>query len=309
MIIMKKTLAFVMGLSLLALYACNKLEQPNAPEFSVSTDKTVINLGDTVVFNFSGVTDYLTFYSGEVGADYNFKQGRVKHTEYFITFRTERRSGDQLGQFSLHASTNFNGTFDYASVNNATWIDITSRFTLAPKNDFSAYETVNITDLVVPGKPLYLGWRYLAKNATANGLLNTWRFRDFVMTKVADDGATSQIASQTTPNWKMVGSIAVNTALYNISSTRVTFNQTPSQVVTGNEETYWAINGNMFSLTTSEDYGPDRPVSLKSYASNGLSSINHVYQQPGDYEAVFVGINGNVKDRHEVVRKIKIKVQ
>src|SRR5690606_15266288 len=115
--------------------------------------------------------------------------------------------------------------------------------------------------------------------------------------------------SQTTPAWKFVSNVAINTTLYNTSSTRVTFNQTPSQVVSGEEEVYWAINSKIFSFTKVIDVGPDVPLSIKSYNSNNLGSYSYIYENPGNYEAVFVAINGNVKGRKETIKKISIEVE
>lgn len=306
---MKNILIYLSTVSLF-LIGCNELEVPNTPDFRVIADKEIINVGDTVNFKIEGYSDYLTFYSGEKGSDYNFKNERLKTTEYWLEFRTERRSGNQENQFSLHISTDFNGVFEINNIENEThWTPITDRFVLAEKDAFSDYMSVNVTDLVVDGKPFYLGWKYVAKPAATHQSLNTWRFRDFYIKSISE-GDTIVVSSQTTPVWKFASNVPINTGLYNTSSTRVTFNgNTPNQVISEDEEIYWAINSKIFSFTKVIDVGPDSPISIKSYNSNNLNTYSYIYEQSGAYEAVFVGVNGNVRGSKETVKKISIQVE
>lgn len=65
---------FLFPVLLLLLSACNKKEVA-APGFGVTTEKnvTTFKAGDEVNFLFSGNPDYITFYSGEAGHMYEFR--------------------------------------------------------------------------------------------------------------------------------------------------------------------------------------------------------------------------------------------
>lgn len=69
---MKKIL--LLYVFLMTLFACNKKEvQP--PNFNVSIDqgKTTFKVDEQINFNFAGNPNYITFYSGEDGRMYEFR--------------------------------------------------------------------------------------------------------------------------------------------------------------------------------------------------------------------------------------------
>ena len=69
---MKRILLFPMLFLLLS--ACNKKEVV-APDFDVAIaqGKTTFKVGEQIDFTFSGKPDYITFYSGEAGKMYEFR--------------------------------------------------------------------------------------------------------------------------------------------------------------------------------------------------------------------------------------------
>ncbi|MDR6782107.1 hypothetical protein ABIE26_001404 [Pedobacter africanus] len=66
---------FILPVLLLILMGCNKKEVV-APDFKVSTenDKTAFKVDEQINFNFSGNPNYITFYSGEDGRMYEFRE-------------------------------------------------------------------------------------------------------------------------------------------------------------------------------------------------------------------------------------------
>lgn len=62
----------ILAVSAIAV-SCKKELSPEPLSFNVTTAGNVYHAGDTVVFNFSGEPDIITFYSGEPGADYELR--------------------------------------------------------------------------------------------------------------------------------------------------------------------------------------------------------------------------------------------
>src|SRR5687768_5263832 len=123
---------------LLLLSACSKdiPLTPGLDQFNVKASSLTYNLGDTVKFSFEGNPDLISFYSGELYKQYEFKEGRdIELKDAVFSFSTAYPTITgvaQPNQFSVHASTDFNG--DYTSYNHiqaATWTDITNKFTYA----------------------------------------------------------------------------------------------------------------------------------------------------------------------------------
>ena len=66
---------FLLPVLLLILSACNKKEVLT-PNFNISIDqgKTTFKVDEQITFNFSGNPNYITFYSGEDGRMYEFRE-------------------------------------------------------------------------------------------------------------------------------------------------------------------------------------------------------------------------------------------
>lgn len=63
---------FLFPVLFLVITACNK-NGVVAPNFNVTTDKTTFQANTDVNFLFTGNPDYITFYSGETGHVYEFR--------------------------------------------------------------------------------------------------------------------------------------------------------------------------------------------------------------------------------------------
>ena len=93
---MKKLTYIALLLTVITLNACNKKEVA-APNFSVSLDPAnTYKAGENVTFIFSGNPNNLTFWSGETGKQYEFRD-RVIETE---TTSERTDAGDPLKNMS-----------------------------------------------------------------------------------------------------------------------------------------------------------------------------------------------------------------
>src|SRR5688500_12553364 len=107
-----KNILFI--LLLVEAAACSKSIKLKDLDFEVTAvnsaqvPTTIFNRGDTVNFIFSGNPDYITFFSGEKGRRYEFRD-RVSDTSTNVkfSFSTALNATGTSGTLSLLASTDF----------------------------------------------------------------------------------------------------------------------------------------------------------------------------------------------------------
>ncbi|MDO9634182.1 MAG: DUF5017 domain-containing protein [Paludibacter sp.] len=300
-------IVFVIAL-LLFVNSCELDNQVDMPDFDVTVDAVTYQVGDTVSFNFKGNPDIISFYSGEVFNNYNFKDGRELLADISVRFQSQILDGAQDDQFFVVVSTDFNGVYVVDSVKAATWTDITSRFKIATHADNRQYVSsgdVDITDLLSEdGSPLYFGFHYINRPNTAYGRYNLWRFSGFNMSAVTDL-ATQTVIDQGTAGWKIVQEGEWESGRVTVATSNFTFrgNVTNKEV----HQEAWGISLPLY-IDKKTDFGPDRATPLKSFSEPSLELYNYVYTQPGTYEVVFIAANSNVYGRKEIVKRLNIEI-
>jgi len=229
----------VAGMLLLA--SCSKeLEVSSAPDFEVTVDKTTHQVGEEVFFNIKGgEADEISFYSGETNKQYAYKEGRtidVSAAPLTMELQNSVQVGTQTNQLAIMYSTDFNGDYSsVAAIKKATWIDITSRWPLATNATFVPVVPVppasqdisrDISMLKVPGKPLYIGFKYLTRPQATNGLARQWFIQAFaIKSKVQYDGTSPIVlANQANAGFRIIDDNKNNEAraLSLITTTRIT---------------------------------------------------------------------------------------
>jgi len=128
---MKKSLYILMVL-LPILLSCNKDYELSCPSLEVD-GPDMVKVGQPVTFQLSGDYDILSFWSGEVGSDYAFRdQDRIGAGDTFISFTSTTSSGlaghPNPAIVPLSWSSDFSGEYTEEAMNAATWNDITSQF-------------------------------------------------------------------------------------------------------------------------------------------------------------------------------------
>src|SRR5690606_1042450 len=81
-------------------------------------------------------------------------------------------------QLFVMATTNFDGT---VTEEGEGWIDITDRFNIPMAKDFTTrtLTSADISDLLVPGQPLYIAFKYITFPRTVSGAYTTWDIHEF----------------------------------------------------------------------------------------------------------------------------------
>lgn len=273
-----------------------------------STIDTAGNPVQQVTFNFSGDASIISYYSGLIGGEYAYREGRILEVSGLRSSFTSNVTGVQPNSLSIMASTDFSGIYDKANVQAATWTDITNRYTLNVLGASSSLHSgfVDISDLLVDGKPIYFAFRYICLPQAANGANATWRIRDFMMESETLLGTTA-LANHTTADWHVLDFDPMDppsrgARIESNGALRFNGNHITKEIRTES----WGIT-KAFTIDK-VDLGPDRPAAVKGSIDPQLSSFSFNYTKPGTYKAVFVGSNVTYEGQASVVREIEITV-
>lgn len=204
---------FLLSIIALGLSSCNKKEAVEL-KFNVAPEKTSYKVNDTVTFNVSGNPDQLTFYSGEVGHKYEYRDRLVAESKNItLEFASNKRYGTlstQPNSMKLLASQKFNGTYTEANINEADWVDISSAFTFSEivgNDNYISSGVVNLLSLENLGlkidnsKPIYFAFKYQGLTGTTQP---RWWFNQFDIKTIVADGQILSVAGIGTAGWKSV---------------------------------------------------------------------------------------------------------
>ena len=219
---------------LIAVFLFGSCEKPGleaeTPLFNVTAETATVKAGVPVKFNITGGdAQTISFYSGELLKEYSSKDGRVVDVNgggATMAFTSSVQLGTQANQLSIMASNNFSGDYSsLAKVKAATWVDITSRFTLGTSTAFLASGTKDISDLIIAGKPLYIAFRYITKPQATNGINRQWFIQTFAINsnKLLDNTLALSIVNQARAGFIIVDENKDKApALSSATSTRLT---------------------------------------------------------------------------------------
>ncbi|EHQ26825.1 DUF5017 domain-containing protein [Mucilaginibacter paludis] len=298
---------YIIGLMLLPLIFSCKKSAIQLSAFDVQTAKTEYKAGDTVTFKFSGDPDIISFYSGEKGKEYKFKDRTTVAGVLGLEIKTQVLYGTQANNLSLLYSTDFNGLYDTTSVRKATWTDITSRFTLSTAaggavGTQTSSGVVNISDLAASGKPIYFAFKYWGDKAPGTtSTQRTWRVYNFNLTNTLPDGSVLNVSTIGTASWLALDfANPANKWAIQTSDPVLAFAPASSLIVSED----WALSKPMFATNVS----PDVPTVIKTYL-NQLSSYKYVFTTAGTYTVTFVATNGGNDGSGSVVKQLTITVK
>jgi len=296
------------GFSLLA--SCKKIELTGGtPDFQVTTTGTTFKVGENVKFTITGNPGLISFYSGEVYREYVFKDGRIVTAGPLnLSFTSAVTGGTQSNQLSVLASTDFDGNYtDLSRIQAATWSNITSRFALGTTATFLASGVNDISDLRVPGKPLYIAYKYLTNPQTVGGVARSWMIQAFSFTSTTALGSLT-IGDLSNSGFQIIQQIKDTSTTPRSSLTASRLTLLGNTFSTGNDPQHeiWGISKR---FNPSEiDIGPDRPVPVKGNSDAKVESFTYKFTKAGTYKVTFVGANINVNDSREVIQQLEITI-
>lgn len=296
-------------LCLAILNSCEKEEAADISTFSVQPTNLTIKVGEEAKFLLTGDPGQLSFYSGEVGNAYDFKdESRIDKVKDLIFAFDAHNTPTEAVQVQLMFSTDFNGIYKYEDVSNATWHDVSSRFhwaTPAPwQTSWQSSGAVNLADMLEDGRPFYIAYRYIAPPVPEGTIPGrNWRTRSHALRVNTEYGHTVDLASYRTMDWKLVKKDTLLTSSSTVASTILLLAATAGHRLEYEE---WGISK---SFQVDEiDMGVDRSVPIKGYADMPLHEFTHVYAEAGTYTATFVASNKTAYNNKETVKQVNITV-
>lgn len=288
-------------LSAIFLSACSKEIELDKLDFDATAVKTTLPVTDTAVFNLSGNPNYITFYSGEPGSKYEFRN-RVSDTSsnLRLQFSTTTTTATN-GSLTLQVSSNLSGAINATSIAAATWTDITNRAVLATGTATVASGTVSLADFAQQKKPVYVAFKY---TAAAGTIQRKWTITSLTLNHVLTD-KTYTIADMTatspSPGWLTA----------DIKNSAV--NWTSAFVITGATTAATAVDTEDWIVMGPVDLSrvlPDAGTVIKNI-SEGMNKFpfKYKYNATGTYNATFVAGNINRDAEESTVKTIGVTVQ
>lgn len=310
---------YILFLGTCLLLACNKDNELATPNFEVSTKTSTYKKGAAVLFTFKGNPQLISVYTGESGKDYNYREGRALDVSginlAFSSAVTNDGAGtSQTGMFSLQVSSNFNGNYaSFANVQAATWTDVTDRLskqegaTTATSTLATPAEGIDLSDLRVAGKPLYIAYRYNIRPQSTNGIWRIWTFQGFSLTGNTSSGKQT-LGSIATTAFRVVQKNPEIISRTTTSATVLTLRhaEDPAAAETATEN--WIIT-QAFSNVNRIDFGPDLSIPIQG----GTSAVekkeySYTFTKAGQYSVYFVAANVNLNGKMETIRKVDLTI-
>ncbi|MFT4204299.1 MAG: DUF5017 domain-containing protein [Chitinophagaceae bacterium] len=289
-----------MLLLFLGVWSCNKKEVEDL-SFDVSVSDTAVQVGSDVVFSFSGNPYFITFYSGETGHKYEYRNRTFAEGTPNMSFTSYRQYGTHDSTLKVYVSPDFSGTYTTDGANSASWVNITGRTTLSTGTDNTPSGTVDLSDFVnEDNSPIYVGFRYTETDTTAT--LRTWTIKNFIVNTILEDSSEIAVATLASAGWTNVN-FSNATNIWTITTTG-----TPQLKIQGGaagalKNDNMVVSGALYLNKVS----PDTGVVIKSISAR-LDSYTYAFDTAGTYTVTFIGANEDIYGRKESVKSFTIKV-
>lgn len=279
--------------------SCAK-EKVTTPSLEVTTSSLTYKAGDTVTFNFTGNPDNITFYSGEPGHNYEFRDRTTAENDLQINFKTWVQFGLIYKNLQLLVSNNYSGVADTTNVRAATWTDISDRAVFSTGQDNTPSGTISLKEFADPKNTaarIYVAFKYTDYKKTLGQ--NRWVVRTFEANNISADGVVSPVAVLSSAGWKA----------FDFKNPASVWSVTTVQLLMfgGNKD---ADDNEDWVITKGFDpfyIKPDAGVALKNI-STVLPSYKYTYTKPGTYKVVFdvsaVRYNGEKRTTKELTLTI-----
>lgn len=334
------TLFLAFGITGLALTACeNELVQDAEMNVGVETTDGVtfdgqtitVKAGTPVNFRISGEPDYLTFFSGEAGNEYRYKDRTEVDTEDIessvLSFDIQAQYGEPANILQMLISTSFAGIKGNDFESDSVLVETSEWETLVKQSELpTALKTYNYT--VDMSK--YLGQR-VAIAIVYKGVSNVkaqtkFYFKNMKITNTMTNGQTTALTASSfgfTPinmyyrhpdvlantqrkanmTGKPYGTVTNNTGgMWNMTGLPATFfihSSSPGDPL----QYAWLVS----NLMVVNGCTPDSGTGVKNI-TQGTDTYSYTYENAGTYTATFVGTNANYKKQTSVTNEYKVVV-
>lgn len=323
---MKKNILYglVIGTAL-GLSACDGDKVDNVDfEVSIANDVNNIHVGDDVTFMFQGNADYLSFYSGDQGNNYENKDRttvELNSLELSTSIKQQYTDLEYRDKEMLFAyiSVDFKDDYSITGIKNATWTKIsgqefnqirvpltkdTPNETVSSKIDLSLYKN----------KEFYVAFQYNApKRSTIPEKDGNGRYvvapridvNPCVLQKETADGQVVKMGN-TASEWafNIVYENSAKKGTYLVNDAGLLFQPQKGKEHTDKDVIVWMVSQKICPSAVE----PDRGTPIKTIEAK-LPSYTYVYHVPGTYTATFIATNANMWNSKQVIKNIQFEVK
>lgn len=318
---MKKTKSLLFFAAAVLLAASCKQELLFDASCQVTLDESnTYRAGEPVIFNFEGNADAVTFFSGENGHQYIYKDRLTVPFEDITALTMTGRIQPRYGQ------------------DNSLDIYFSNEYEFNLKGDDGEADRATIRKMYEEGMK---GWDLVYSE---DDKMNTWHDYSYDISKYASSFAiayhwhsTSRGQTVTQRSYWIDG--AVNVSLKGVDPSSKTLKDIEfiSVMMNPERDAYWKNKSNgsvVFNNSAAQlvfqgcaatefDYDFDvwvfsRPIALNGVSpdkcqvikniSNKLGPFTYTYAEPGTYTATFVGINETIQGRSEKVKNVRVTI-
>ncbi|MCD0486974.1 DUF5017 domain-containing protein [Pedobacter sp. MC2016-14] len=289
-----KPLIFIISINLILLAACSK-DKIQQPEFEVQTTALTYKKGEEITFKFSGNPDNITFYSGEAGKDYTYRNRTSLPGKLQIQFSSLVDRGVR-NNLSLMVTNDISGTINSGIVETVKWTDVSSRAVFSTGADNTPSGVVDLSDFSDQGKPVTVAFKYTDVKSTVQQ--NRWVIRTFSASSVRNGQATP-LAVMADAGW--VGISFKNPAITWTITTAQLLMYGGAVGLDDNED--WVISKQLDPNFIKSDIG----YVLKDISTRP-SDFSYSYAAAGVYKVTFLASNRIGTEYKEVVKEIVLTI-
>ena len=302
--------------------ACKKDLSLGAEDFSVTAENADLELGDTVRFQLAANPDVLTFYSGEIGRRYVFKDRVEAEGQSILNFRTSRENAAQVESLRLLISNDFKGvekgdtSATLANLSAASWDDVSDRALLASEGEKNINSgDIDLSDYAAVGKPIFIAFQY---QVAAGSVQDKWTISSFLLKNKLADGSAYTIANMNTSSVPFtnygVSSFSPGFAAYTLRNVYNWAVSSSQLVITGATSAAWATDSAeawvFIGPINLRKVSPDIGLPIKASDENINGSIfSYQYQSKGVFDAVFTGGRVDIEKETQISKSIRINIR
>ncbi|MFN0293792.1 DUF5017 domain-containing protein [Pedobacter helvus] len=302
----------------LIFFSCKK--EVDDVTFDVSVKSSgALQAGQPVVFNIVGNPNYVTFYSGENGGNYDHRNTtNLNETSMkaFLRFTAKVESAAANNSLSLLMSDSFKGLVannykaDSTAIVDGTWDELTTIAALPTTQNQEKNIEVDITGYL--NKQATVAFKY-APTPSATVQQPKWTISNFRIVLQLANGYEREsqdslrrgflpfdFNNKTAPYTNSAAA-----GRWNITANQKSFVMTNTAAgLTQTSNLDYAISRPMLLNTVSPDFG----VTVKS-VKDRINSYSYVFEKSGVYDVVFVAKNADSKSEKEIIKRITVDVK
>jgi Domain of unknown function (DUF5017) len=278
--------------------SCKKIFEKKLDDFNVKLLNSPSKVGDTARFAIEGNPDFITFYSGENGNNYDNRNRTTADSiipQISFTSNVQNLSPLHPNSLTLWVATNYSE--DTFRIVEANWVDITARAVLSKGISDTNSGVISLADFK-NNESIYVAFKYNTV-AGVNAIQPTWTIKSFNHNNLSfPDSTLHNINTISNAGWQ-VADLSNNSKRWTVSTSQLSLT---GDVAFANGHQDWAIV-KLFPKRVNSDLG----IPIKQIFEK-INSFAYPFTKAGKYKVVFVAKNNNFSNFSETLRSFEITI-